>query len=558
MHCTFPLVAAGLGAAFVVFAPLALGDVMYWRTRISIWVAVALATPAVTAVIADVLRPLDPRRAAAGRVWWTLGLAGYGVHLWYGLGIMMGGSLSTVVALQGWVVGLSNLALAALWGASVIVAWAAPGRFRWLHMAAGVLFIVSTIGSTLVFGRMPSPVVGGIFVTAIAASLLVALPSVLEVIMTFQAPILRSGQPVKPRIGTSELLWQFWKDIYGKEVQSAATYSYLWMADQMGHVCIGIILDFALTLVVGRVLGFLSLGDRDLTNTVLGFLISSVIVSLWEASAYRSSVQESTWPQLLDGKTLKRNAIIAAGYMIVGAGLGFAFHLDSAAWAVGISLALVVIAVILSPPWLRQKIIWQKASLPYLVRLADAKRSFSDAEAACLKTWVADGVPSVDDKVVPVQMVLSGPVGSGRTSLATGIGSEFAFRHGAVRYLTFDKLIEFAATSKPGAYADDPGPQNIGYWPWSNAQVLIIDDIGPVVSGHPPIDPIEDFKARLNGPLKNIQAELGMRHTVWVFGDLDKVGNGHEAKVFADLIAKFCGAAKEPMVMVLQPRARSL
>ncbi len=46
----------------------------------------------------------------------------------------------------------------------------------------------------------------------------------------------RAHYPAPPRLSAGDLLAQFWLDIYGKEVQSAATYSYLWMADQMGHV----------------------------------------------------------------------------------------------------------------------------------------------------------------------------------------------------------------------------------------------------------------------------------------------------------------------------------
>src|SRR6266498_4498396 len=48
--------------------------------------------------------------------------------------------------------------------------------------------------------------------------------------------------PKAPSIGIKELAWQFYHDIFGKEVQDATSYSYVWLADQIGHVCIGIIL----------------------------------------------------------------------------------------------------------------------------------------------------------------------------------------------------------------------------------------------------------------------------------------------------------------------------
>src|SRR5881394_2748320 len=52
--------------------------------------------------------------------------------------------------------------------------------------------------------------------------------------------------PQRPHVGFKDLVWQFWADVFGKEVQSATTYSYVWMADQSGHVCLGIVLTFLL------------------------------------------------------------------------------------------------------------------------------------------------------------------------------------------------------------------------------------------------------------------------------------------------------------------------
>src|SRR5580692_12140583 len=58
----------------------------------------------------------------------------------------------------------------------------------------------------------------------------------------------RSGDhPRSPQITYGELFKQFKADVYGKEVQSAATYSYMWMADQMGHVCVGILVNEIMT-----------------------------------------------------------------------------------------------------------------------------------------------------------------------------------------------------------------------------------------------------------------------------------------------------------------------
>jgi len=36
-----------------------------------------------------------------------------------------------------------------------------------------------------------------------------------------------AGGPTPPKLTSKDLLQQFWADAYGKEVQSAATYSYM-------------------------------------------------------------------------------------------------------------------------------------------------------------------------------------------------------------------------------------------------------------------------------------------------------------------------------------------
>ena len=360
--------------------------------------------------------------------------------------------------------------------------------------------------------------------------------------------------PKPPVITTAMLLEQFWLDIFGKEVQSAATYSYLWMADQMGHICIGLVLDFALTLVAGWVihaLGGPAYDGNPWPADLTGVLLTALVVSFWELKAYLASVNEATGRFPLDRVTLRRNAVVAAAYMAVGGVVGFAFH--QYAWtAILITVAMALVAIVLAPSWLRQKIIWQKASLPYLFRLADAKPTISEADAQAVLDWMGrSGLPE--------QLVVAGPIGSGRTSLATGIGSECAFAAESVRYLSFDKLLEFSVTTRRQGdsvvYADDPGPRNIGYWSWHEAQVLVIDDIGPVVGGHDGDGTLAAFKKLLDGQLGNIQAELGCRDSVWVIGDLAGLELNDESQQklqdYADAIARFCQSQTPPVVVRL-------
>src|SRR5215468_8689835 len=72
--------------------------------------------------------------------------------------------------------------------------------------------------------------------------------------MTAGAPLPDGVGPSAPDLTASDLWKQFWADAYGKEVQTTATYSYTWLADQFGHICIGIIVSFFATTVSGLVI----------------------------------------------------------------------------------------------------------------------------------------------------------------------------------------------------------------------------------------------------------------------------------------------------------------
>ena len=364
------------------------------------------------------------------------------------------------------------------------------------------------------------------------------------------------ARPTAPNLSTGDLWRQFWADAYGKEVQTAATYSYTWLADQFGHICIGILADFLATLVSGWViveLGWRSALGYD-TGLWPGLFLTVIGVSIWECSAYFSSVKQATGIFPVDKNLLRDNAVIAAIYMSLGALLGFAFHLD-AAWALVIVALVVVAAIMLAPSWLRQKITWQKASIPYLFRLADASPTIGPQDANRLLTLINRDAPSSSNPAC--QVIIGGPIGSGRTSMAAGIATEFAFRKNKVRYLSLDSLVEFAVAARAGhPFPDDFGPTTISYWPWSEAQVLIIDDVGPMISSNEPQRQanLSRFIGILNSEL-DISAILKQCHSVWVIGDLRPpfVSGTLPTTLddFARAIARYCGNGRDPMVIEL-------
>src|SRR5215831_594952 len=121
--------------------------------------------------------------------------------------------------------------------------------------------------------------------------------------MNFKDPSpAKSAGPSAPNLSVKDILAQFWADAYGKEVQTAATYSYTWLADQFGHLCIGILANVLATLVAGWLMvewGFADQLHWD-TGRWPGVVIAVVGASLWEWSAYSSSVKQATGTFPLD------------------------------------------------------------------------------------------------------------------------------------------------------------------------------------------------------------------------------------------------------------------
>jgi uncharacterized integral membrane protein len=166
---TFLAFAVALSLALL--APLAFGDVLFNRARFSAWGTLLVGTPALFLFVLRLCRmPL-------GRdwlTWWTAGLAMYLVHLWYGFVLSLGASLRVTYELQGTLVATSNFAVAALWLASVVAGWFA-WRAMLLHLTATLLFAVSAITSSLIFGRWPSPLIGAVVAIALAGAVLYRL-----------------------------------------------------------------------------------------------------------------------------------------------------------------------------------------------------------------------------------------------------------------------------------------------------------------------------------------------------------------------------------------------
>ena len=191
--------------------------------------------------------------------------------------------------------------------------------------------------------------------------------------------------------------------------------------------------------------------------------------------------------------------------------------------------------------WLRRKLAFQQAGLPYLYRLTNFSGGIADDAVAAVAglcdlkdrpivLWKVLFMRDVTEKAAPVTVrhfLITGPLRSGKTSLAVGIGTEFAFALGIGRYLTAAKLMELKTGPRDDAKSD---ASEMDYddgrvlWPLAECDLLIVDDVdGGLPTGTVPaissIRPAE-FAAALKtshgpAPLR----DLSGKRTVWVLGN---------------------------------------
>lgn len=350
-------------------------------------------------------------------------------------------------------------------------------------------------------------------------------------------------KPDADPLGLRRVFTQVARDLYGtKDVQDAIMATYVWMADQIGHIALGLLPTLLLGWIWHLVCDAIGLGEGWAVGGCIAIAVGLFLYWISkERQDYVDTYERAAKRFPFNSADILWNIKTALLYFAIGGLLALA-ALIGWPWLLGALALTIYPGVRVAFWWLRRKLAFQQAGLPYLYRLTNFKGMIGDEALTAVAglcdlkerpvvLWKVLFGRDIIEKAAPVtcrHLLVTGPLRSGKTSLAVGIGTEFAFALGIGRYLSASKLMELM-TGPPDAnkMVESEMEYDDGrmLWPLAECDLVIIDDVDGglptgMTTGISAVRPLE-FQATLEmasaapAPL----AWLANKRTVWVLGN---------------------------------------
>jgi len=316
-------------------------------------------------------------------------------------------------------------------------------------------------------------------------------------------------------------------DLFGtKDIQDAATETHSWMAGAVGHETLGA----APTLFV---CWFFATGTTDYLITGGAVFAFFFLKEWWD---YRNTAARQGSTFQFNADEVAWNAFTALFFITLGiVSVLFMFLSGDVWWRLVVYVALALAAARIAFWWLKRKLVFQQAGLPYQYRLATFTgdldkasanniRELANASSRGTPWWrflfCADRPHTGHPR--ERHLVVSGPLNSGKTSLAVGIGTESAFSLHIGRYVSAVKLLQLLEEQVLDHTQTEYADGRI-LWPLHSSELLIIDDVAqpPEAAGGAATNYVDPNQYQ--GVVGDRLRWLGERRSVWVVGDQRRI-----------------------------------
>lgn len=327
---------------------------------------------------------------------------------------------------------------------------------------------------------------------------------------------------------------------FGSDVYERYTAAYTWYANQLGHFALGFLgshiviwLAPLLIALLGWVGPALTINPFNLAIGIVALLI--VLYVLKEIADYLIAVHLSGGVFPVEPREVMLDGIADTYFVAIGAVLALVSH-ESWGWAVVIFIIGLAIAYAFKARYLPGKTAFDRSGLPFYYRLPNFHGQV-DPENVDRVLNFAKG------EKAPQHLVIYGARGTGKTTLATGIGCRLTVEEKQVRYITAFKLFEEMAAGTALASGGSKASSNEP-WRLDEAEYLIVDDVdtdivGPAkfLIGQPPEELLDALGSDMLALLRRI-------NTVWVFGTSGRLEAWRQA------LAKALGAEPGDLVAI--------
>lgn len=310
-----------------------------------------------------------------------------------------------------------------------------------------------------------------------------------------------------------DVLRQLKADLIGKDSHRGVTFSYTWLANQLGHLSLG----FIPTLIVYAFLLKHNSPPESANWAAWGVSIFWLVFELYNflGPLIANRVSRAKW--LFVPSKKKYVFQPAWGNIAFDTATDLCFfwfgafsarlYEDPAPTNGYILVGLFLILLLPSRYWYITKMYLQAAGYPFQCRLSQWTFAISDDDRRLVEGFRKP-------KRGNSHLLIFGGMGNGKTSLGVGIATEYSIRHETCFYTTGMKLYSlFPERNSPSLI------NNKNLWTWRQASLLVIDDINPGGLIEDLITPNQFLNLLDANP--NNRKTLVDKDVIWVLGNED-------------------------------------